>query len=171
MTDSYTLSDTTTFTITHARHIAAKVATDLKRMQRFYGKPSDSEIANYELEIIEFLAEGFLGTVAYGFHCNGKWIEPTLEYTAHDLAGLPAEDEDPGRIRPGADITGASFYSFLTYSDAWNYLSEDEKKKFRERLPFIRTGAEEPGVNGYFSNDRTYSAGGRALRRASVRSF
>ena len=34
---SYSLSytESLTFTVTHARHMSAKVATDLKRMQRF----------------------------------------------------------------------------------------------------------------------------------------
>ena len=35
MSYSYTISTLTSFTVTHARHIAAKVATDLKRLQRF----------------------------------------------------------------------------------------------------------------------------------------
>ena len=43
MSNSFTISEATTFTITHARHMAAKVATDLKRIQRFYGKPSDTK--------------------------------------------------------------------------------------------------------------------------------
>jgi hypothetical protein len=38
-------------------------------------------------------------------------------------------------------------------------------------LPFFRGGAPEPGVNGYFSPDLIYSAGGRALNRNSVRSW
>jgi hypothetical protein len=42
MTVSYTFSESTTFTLTHAKHMAAKVATDLKRMQRLYGYPSDA---------------------------------------------------------------------------------------------------------------------------------
>ena len=45
MSYSYSLSESATFTVTHARDMAAKVATDLKRMQRFYRFPSDSEIA------------------------------------------------------------------------------------------------------------------------------
>ena len=89
MSDSYTISETETFTVTHARHMAAKVATDLKRMQRLYGSPSDASIAQYEAEVIEFLKDGYLGTVSYGFRRNGKWIEPTLRYTARDLCGLP----------------------------------------------------------------------------------
>lgn len=170
MSYSYTFSDTLTFTRTHAKHIAAKVATDLKRIQRFYGCPSDNGIADYEFEAIELLKEGYLGTVTYGFRRNDNWIEPTLRYTARDLASASANDDDPGRIRPGADIGGASFHSYLTYSLTWGNLSESTKEEFRRRLPFRRKGAPEPGINGRLSRDLTYSSGGRALDRATVRS-
>lgn len=168
---SWTTTQTHTFTITHARHMAAKVATDLKRMQRLYGNPSDSDIAEYEEEVVELLKGGCLGTVIYGFQRDGKWIEPTLQYTAQELASLSVVDDDPGRIRPGANISGASFYSFLTYSSAWNQMSPGERTGLINRLPFQRTTAEEPGVNGYFDQDKTYSAGGRVLQRATVRSY
>jgi hypothetical protein len=168
---AYTSPETEAFTVTHARHMAAKVATDLKRMQRLYGKPSDTDIADYEAEMVEFLKGGYLGTVTYGFRRDDKWIEPTLRYTARDLAGSAANDDDPGRVRPGANIDGASFYSYMTYSAAWDDLLETEKETFKKRLPFTRNGAPEPAVNGYLTDDRTYSAGDRALNRASVRSF
>lgn len=171
MSYSFTLSESTTFTITHARHMAAKVATDLKRMQRFYDLPTDAEIAEYEAEAAAFLKAGYLGTVTYGFRRNGNWIEPTLRYTARDLAGASASDDDPGRVRPGADISGATFYSYLTYSAGWDRLSEAERAAFRQGLPFQRSGAPQPGVVGYFASDRTYSSGGRALDRSSVRSL
>jgi hypothetical protein len=171
MTSSFAFSDTITFTATHAKHIAAKVSADLKRMQRLYGSPSDADIEAYEAEIIEFLKEGYLGTVTYGYRRDGKWIEPTLRYTARDLAGGTANDDDPGRVRPGANIDGAAFYTYLTYSNAWTNLSESEKDAFRRQLPFRRSGAPEPGINGYLSDDCTYSSGGRALNRASVRSY
>jgi len=171
MSSSYTFSDTATFTATHAKHMAAKVSADLKRMQRLYGSPSDEDIAAYEAEVIEFLKEGYLGTVTYGYRRDGKWIEPTLRYTARDLAGGTANDDDPGRVRPGANIAGAAFYTYLTYSTSWTNLPESEKGSFRRQLPFQRDGAPEPGINGYLSDDRTYSSGGRALNRATVRSF
>ena len=171
MSYSYTITDTTTFTRTHARHIAAKVAADLKRMQRFYGAPSDERIQSFETEAVELLRGGYLGTVTYGFRRNGYWIEPTLFYTARELMGITASDDDPGRIRPGAKISGASFYSYLTYSGAWNALTSMEQEDFERRLPFQRTGAPEPGVSGYVSVDRTYSSGGRALDRASLRNY
>lgn len=173
MSQSFTIAETQsqTFTVTHARHMAAKVATDLKRLQRFYGKPSDSSIADYEEEVIALLKAGYLGTVTYGFKREGEWIEPALRYTALDLAGLSANDDDPGKVRPGADISGATFYSYLTYSSAWDKLTTDEQDQFKKGLPFYRGGASEPGISGYLQDDRTYSSGGRALSRASVRSY
>ncbi|MDR7222267.1 hypothetical protein N7E70_008600 [Aminobacter sp. NyZ550] len=171
MSQSYTISESTSFTITHARHMAAKVATDLKRLQRLYGLPGDAAIAQYESEVVSLLKAGYLGVVTYGFWRNDDWIEPTLRYTAQELAGAAANDDDPGRIRPGADIAGAEFYSYLTYSAAWDKLSAAERDAFKKSLPYYRGGAPEPGVSGYFSDDRTYSSGGRAMNRASVRSW
>lgn len=169
MSSSFTTSQSTTFTITHAKHLAAKVATDLKRIQRFYGRPSDADIAAYETELIELLKAGYLGKVSYGFRRNGLSIEPTLIYTAQELGVEGAVNDDPGRVRPNADTTGATFGSYLTLSPAWWTLSQSERDAFEEKLPFKRSGAEEPGVNGYLDLDRSYSAGGRSLQRASVR--
>ena len=169
---SYSLTFSETFTITHAKHMAAKVAADLKRMQRFYGQPCDEHISVYEAEVVELLRQGYLGEVIYGFEKNGSWIEPTLKYTAKDLAN-GTQDDDPGRLRPGANITGASFYSYLTYSANWDSLTSTQQTVIKEKLPLKRGSAPEPQVygGGYFSDDKVYSAGGRSLGRAIVRSY
>ena len=171
MSFSYTYADTISFTRTHAKHMAAKVATDLKRMQRFYGQPGDAAIADYEEEAIELLKAGYLDTVMYGFWRYGNWIEPTLFYTARDLAAGSANDDAPGRISPRANVSGATFYSYLTYNWTWECLSAAEREEFERHLPFRRTGAPQPGIDGYLSDDLTYSSGGRALYRATVRSW
>ena len=151
--------------------MAAKVATDLKRMQRFYDFPSDADIDAYEAEVIALLKAGYLGRVWYGFKLDGRWIEPTIKYTARDLYDGSAADDDPGRIRRGADTSGASFYSFLSYSAAWDELTRSTQDAFKKSLPHYRHGATEPPVYGYLLPDRTYSAGGHALDRACVRSY
>lgn len=167
---SYSFTESTTFTVTHARHMAAKIATDLKRVQRLYGYPSDQEISAYEGEAVAMMKAGYLSSVAYGFQRNGAWIEPTLKYSARDLAGGVANDDDPGKIRPGKEVSGASFTSFMVYSDTFVKLSEADRHAFKAELPIYRTSGTEPPVEGYLSSDRTYSAGGRALDRSSVRS-
>jgi hypothetical protein len=168
---SYTVTESATFTVTHARHMASKVSADLKRMQRFYGHPSDSDIVSYESEAIELLKAGYFGTLTVGFLHGGQWIEPTLRYTARDLAGMAANDDDPGRVLPGRDISGSTFHNYMTYSAAWDALSESEKDAFKRQMPFYRRGMAQPTVNGKWVEDKTYSAGGQALNRASVRAY
>jgi hypothetical protein len=171
MSSSYTVTESATFTVTHARHLAAKVKTDLKRMQRFYDSPSDTSIDAYEAEVVEFLRHGYLGTVTYGFRRDGNWIEPTLRYTARELAAANDSDDDPGKVRPGANVTDASFYSYLTYSAKWDALSATERAAFTETLSVKRHNAEQPSAQGYFIDDLMYSAGGRSLGRSSMRGY
>lgn len=169
MSSSFTFTDTTTFTVTHAKYMASKVATDLKRLQRLYGQPSDVKIAEFEAELAVLLRDGLIKSVWYGFIRDGQWVEPALRYTARDLHDTG--DDDPGRVRPGMNVDGATFYSFLTYSDGWNQLTEAGRDVIRKQLPLQRGTASEPEINGYLSQDLSYSAGGRSLARASVRSL
>ena len=171
MTDSYTITTTQSFTITHARHIAAKVATDLKRMQRFYLEPNDYDIGCYEEEVIMLLKYDYLDTIMYGFRKNGNWTEPMLRYNKRDFSWSSINSDDPGKIRPGADIEEASFYSYLIYSENWNRLSQDKKDEFNKHRPFSRSGAPAPSISGYLVQDRIYAAGGRGLSRQSLRSY
>lgn len=167
---SLSFTSNTTFTLTHARYLASKVATDLKRIQRLYGLPSDNSIQQYEEEMVAFLKAGYLESVTYGFKRDGNHIEPTLKYTAQDLSGM-GSDDDPGKIRPGADISRASFYSFLTYNSQWYKLTLKDQEDFENQLPFKRSSASAPGVNGYLSNDKTYTSGGQSLNRSTLKSY
>ena len=172
MTFSSTFTESTTYTITHARHVGAKVATDLRRIQRLYnGRPNDSQIVDYEAEIIALMKAGYVDHVTYGFKRAGVFIEPSLRYRAAEILGSAAIDDDPGKIRPGANISGATFGSFLNYTSAWFSLTDAQRAAFRSSLPFTRSTGSEPGISGYLQQDRTYSAGGRSLQRATIRSF
>jgi len=140
MSYSSTLSESSTFTVTHARHMAAKIATDLKRIQRLYGSPSDHNIEKYEIEAVALMKAGYLDTVWYGFKRNGRWIEPAIKYSSQDVYGGTADD-DPGKIRPGADISGASFYSYLSYSAKWHLLTSTEQNAFKRGLQRLQSTA------------------------------
>ena len=69
----YTTTRSETFTVTHAWHIGVKIGTDLKRMQRFYGQPSDQEVSDYEKEVVALLLGDYLDWVTYGFYKHGQW--------------------------------------------------------------------------------------------------
>ena len=164
-----TFARTETFTRAHAAHIAAKIKTGLKRMQDFYEHPSEEWIDAYEREAVILLMANCLGTVAYGFQRNGLWVEPTLLYTARGPDGASSHGDSSGRVMPGAYVGDTRFNSYLTYNSVWHSLSQGEKERIERQLPFQRVGAPIPGASGDWVSDRTYSAGGRALYRRSLR--
>lgn len=168
MSNSYTDSTTESFNVAHARKIASKVATDLQKFHRFYnGQPSLAQIADYEAEMVVLLKYKAISSVIYGFKRNGKWTEAAVRYTAM-ADGTLSSDDDPGKIRPGLDVAGASFTSFLHWDTG--HLSQEENAAMENEVPFSRNTTETPQLeSGQWVSDLNYFAGGRGLGRATVR--
>ena len=165
---TYTETESRVFTITHARYLATKVATDLKRMQRFYGKPSDRGIDQYEREVIVLLKGDYMDRIEYGFRTKDRKWRVAIKYEARS-GGVLIADDDPGRIQPNIDIRGCYFTSFLVTNYNWHYLSPKEQKKIYKEagVNFTRKAGEEP--KGPWRYDKTYSAGGRGVIRSSIK--
>jgi len=84
--------------------------------------------------------------------------------------GSLSVDNDPGKIRPGINVVGASFTSFMNYSATWFALPASERDKIEQALPFQRSSGTAPGLEtGYWADDLNYLAGGRGLGRSTVR--
>ncbi|MBN8183119.1 hypothetical protein [Roseibium aggregatum] len=166
---SYSISGTQTSSITNARRLASKVATDLARFQRFYRSPSDKSIADYEAELTLLLNYDAVDNVVYGFKRNGLWTLASVRYVALP-GGVLQTDDDPGRIKANLDISGASFTSFLSYSSNWFARSSEERANIKKQLPFDRTTGESPNLErGQWIQDKNYSSGGLGLGRSTVR--
>ncbi len=163
-------TQTQTHTFTHARHIASKVAADLKRFQRLYraNRPSDEEIEAYQAEVFMLLNAGYLGEVTYGFKRNGKWVA-ALKYHAvgNQLSG---GGDDPGGIRATENVAGLPFTSFLTHSYAWTLLSRDQREAFEATLPFRRGFGDPPGIEGggHWVAGRNYVSGPFGVQRSTI---
>jgi hypothetical protein len=161
---SSSFTTTRTFTIANARHVAAKIKTDLKLLQRAYGEPSDQRIDAFGEEAAQMLNAGYLGTVTYGFKKNGNWVL-ALHYTANNDGTLISDDR-AGQIPRGVSLYGASFCSFMTYSSKWDQLTVAEWGRFRETLPIHRTSGTEPGTSGgLWTSNKTYSSNGSGVAR------
>lgn len=169
MTMSYTR--TYSWTRTNARELASKVAADLAYFRIFHGKPSEADAGNYEAELTEYLASGYLDYVIYGYRRDGNWVA-ALRYQAR-MDGTLA-DEGAGRLMSiiGSDTTNAVFHSFLVQNSAWSALTEVERQRFRDTLPFQRTTGTEPGTGfDYWDTDRSYSSGGGGVSRSVLKSY
>jgi hypothetical protein len=160
-TDLQGLMSTTnsqSFTRTNARFIASKVAADLRQMRLFYAKPSESSIQEYIEEFVELLVGGYLQTVEYGFKRDADWVISARYEVRSD--GTVA-DTGTGDLYARADIEGAFFYTYLTYTAAWSLLTSSARDAFKQSLPFQRGSAAEPGhVNGYWETGKSYADGG-----------
>src|SRR5579863_1772979 len=146
---SYSITETRTFTISHARHVTSKIAADLGLMRAYYGLPSENAITQFAEEAAILLNERYLKNVEYGFERNGKVIF-ALKYVArHD--GTLQTDDRPGRVPVGLDVSGATGYSFLCYSDSFSRLSSSEQARIQNSLPISRVDKPTPQtVMGYW---------------------
>lgn len=167
VTTSYTTSATSTYSLSNARYVSSKVATDLRQLQRYYGSPSDKEIADYAEEIAVLAYHGYVKNVIYGFKRGADWIL-TLEYTA--VNGTLTADDRAGGVYRYADISGAAFHSFMNRTSSWWALNDAGRDEVNKSLPFARTPGTAPGyTGGQHTFDRTYSAQGGGFTRSSYR--
>jgi len=165
-TGYYTTTRSETFTVTHAWHIAVKIGTDLKRMQRFYGEPDDQWIDDYEREAAALLHGDYLDWITYGFHKNGQWVV-ALKYAAR-YGGVLISDDSPGGVPRGVDIAGCQFESLLLVTSKWAQLDEIQQKRFYADAGISFTRVPGHDFRGAWESSRTYSAGGRGVLRYTV---
>ena len=133
-------------------------------MQLFYRQLSDSEIDAYIDELIILLLARCLGMVEYGYTRNGGWVVVTRYKVRND--GISGADERPGRIPVGADLSGATWHSYLEYNQRWNQLTNQERSQISASLPFQRVTGTEPGIGpGGWILDKTYSRNGVSIDR------
>lgn len=165
MTQTYTTTET--WSRTHARYVAGKVAADLRQMQQEYGQPGDTSIDAFLAELTILLTDGYLKEVSYGYRRDGAWVV-ALKYTADMYGNLRADDRS-GRIPRGANVSDATFYSFLEFSDKWQNLSASQREAIERTLPFVRSSGVAPVIRiGDWASDKSYASAGCGLHRATV---
>lgn len=161
---SYSITETRTFTISHARYVTSKIAADLDLMRAYYGRPSADDITRYAEEAAILLNGRYLQSVEYGFKREGKAIF-SLKYVARSDGTLQTDDR-PGRVPFGLNVTGAGWYSYLSYSDSFFRLNSEQQAKITASLPVSRSDGPSPETgNGYWEQTRCYSSNGEGVVR------
>jgi Bacterial HORMA domain family 1 len=165
---TFSVTQTATFTIIHARYLASKAAADMHLCAQYYGKPTEDRIREYAEELAQYLNAGYLKEYEFGFKKDGKRIL-SWRYKV-DANGLLTTDDRPGKVVPYVDITGATFFNFLTQNSRFFGLSAQAQAQFEASLPLQRTGGERPSDGaGCWTSDRNYFSGGCGLNRQTFR--
>jgi hypothetical protein len=141
-------------------------------MNAFYGhsgRPTEIEIVNYYNELVEYLVHGYLDAVEYGFK-RGDDRVVSLKYSVQTSGGL--SDSHAGGVYARADITGAEWFSFLWHNSKFPSNDSGLLNAFNGRLPFVRGSGTPPKDSlGYWTIDRSYSAGGVGTQRQIFRPY
>jgi hypothetical protein len=160
------LTFTSSFTITNARYVGAKIGADLRQLRSLYGKPAAvDDIDAYAEEAALLLKAGYLGTVDYGFRdpASNNW---KLRLRYHATAGNQLLDEPPGRLPRSADVAALPFHSYLSYSATFHSLPAESQAAFKADLPIHRTAGTEPSVGlGNSTPGHSYSSNSIGVTR------
>lgn len=164
MSYSYTKTATSTFTIIHARYLSSKVAADMHLCAQYYGLPSEQSVRQYAEELAQYLNEGYVKEYEFGYKKNGSRL---VSWRYHvDENGVITTDDRAGKVVPYVDISGATFFNFLTPNSRYWQLTQQERARFEGGLPFQRTSGDAPSDgSGYWVSDRNYFSGGHGLSR------
>lgn len=160
-----TNTNTNTFTVTNAKYLASKIAADLYQMQQFYGKPSLAEIDDYVDEVVALMRDGYLHSVDYGFKKNGVW----LFALSYEISSDGSVDDNPGRLALGADISGATWGSYLRTNSKFANLNLSERQKIKDSIAIKRNNADDPQIGTTSQYDRSYSSGNVDLNRKTIK--
>jgi Bacterial HORMA domain family 1 len=156
------MSRTATFSVTDARQIASKLGADLRNLNIRHGAPPLADIPGYVEEVAQYLNNGYLEDVSYGFKDGSRWI---LRLRYHALEGGHLSDGAPGAL-PNIDVSGYPFHSYLRWSSAFGALTAAEQQVFKSPLPVTRTPGTEPtAYGGITANSASYSRNGIGLGR------
>lgn len=169
---SYSTTGTATFNRSNARRVATKVAADLKRMQlQYLGWPSDAKIDQLIDEITEMLALDYVNTIEIGYARDGERVL-SLKYRSR-RDGTLTGDDNAGGLPRNVDLTGCRQIDYMTYTHKFLTLTAEERSAVEQRLPYVRTAADEPtdGSGGSWTQDRTYSSSGGGTVRSTFKPF
>jgi hypothetical protein len=169
---SFTMTRTVSesWSLTYAKYLASKVTSDMWRCQQLYGVPSREDINNYGTELALLLRDGYVETYEFGFLVDSQRLI-SWRY-AVDTSGNIDADDRPGKIFSGVDVSNASFFNRLCYSNAWYNLSQEERDRIKASLPIQRVAKDGPkDGNGYWQQDRMYSSNGVAMPRSTFRPY
>ncbi|QEG35823.1 HORMA-1 domain-containing protein [Bythopirellula goksoeyrii] len=168
---TYTYTQSSTFTVTHAKHLASKIAADLNACSRLHGQPAISSVKSYNEELIELLRNGYLSRYEFGFKCDDKRV---LSWS-YDItpAGNIETDDRAGKMSAYVDLSGTTFFNYVWYSGKYHGMNSDQQATFKGTHPINRTPGDPPadGVGYWTGTEKNYSAGGTEVSRRSFRSY
>lgn len=163
---TFSHTDSDTFSETHAAHHAGRITTDLRHCFHEYGSPAEHMLEQYLEELKVLVSRRLVHRYHFGFQRNNDPVWG-IQYEITDHGDVNVDSNVAGGIPRGHDVTGASFYNFLTFASGWHSLPSEQQRAINDLLPFTRTTGILPGSGTTsYTPDRRYNAGGVGTQRS-----
>jgi hypothetical protein len=162
MADSYTNSES--FTVTHARKLAAKVTADMYNCYQHYGSPPPGDIDRFNQELVVMLSNKYVSVYEFGFQTAEEKRVVSWRYTVTVTGDL--EGGKSGGLLATADISNAAWFNQRTCNSNWTALTPAEQETINALHEISRVTKSGPtDGNGHWTITRTYGAGGVSIVR------
>jgi hypothetical protein len=158
---SMTQSASQTFNLADAKRLASKVIADMHQCQLLYKSPSDVSIALFNEELIVLLHGGYVKRYEFGFQTASDQRVVSWQYQVSAAGNL--EGGRSGGLYAKANISAASWFNFLWYSDKWTTAA---RNSVEGSYQLNRVAGEPPSDgSGRWVNGAAYVSGGVAAQR------
>jgi hypothetical protein len=165
---TYSYTATESFTLAHARKLAAKVVADMHQCLRVYGRPEETSIGAYQTELVVLLNGRYVSKYEFGFKTATEKRIVSWKCTVTSAGDL--EGGRSGGLYATADVNGARMFNYLCHSDKWFGLTASEQAAVDAKHSIERVGCDPPSDgSGRWVRDRQYVSGGVALEREEFR--
>lgn len=167
---TFTYTNSATFTVTHAKHLASKIAADLNACSRLHGRPAVSSVEAYSEELVELLRYGYLSRYEFGFKRNDERVL-SWSYEVSPSGSIETDDR-AGKMSAYVDLSDTSFFNYVWHTSKYNNMTTEDQAAFDGTHPINRTSGEPPrdGAGYWTTTEKNYSAGGTGVSRRSFRS-
>lgn len=165
-----TLSRTASITMVDVRHVMWRIISDLcvlRSHHRMIDQEREEGIAH---DLTAFIYRNYIDEVEFRF-VNDSTGTASYRVRYALNRGWSGDDNDSGGLRY-CDLRGTSFSVVISYTEAWQNLSSDDKVAFRDGLkrPWGRAADVADGA-GYWTTDRTYGSGSLGAERSVFRPY
>ena len=164
-----TLTRTASVTLTDARHVLWRIATDLRALRLHHGLITTAYEEEVTYDLLQFIYRGLVDEIEFRFVAVGSNTRTYAVRYAMTRDWSGDDDDDAGGLRY-LDLTGTSFQLTVTYSSTWRALPADAQTVFRRGLKrsWGPVNDVHDGV-GAWVTDRTYGSGGLGATRSVFR--
>ena len=155
------------FTRTHAKHLAAKVVSDLYQCSLLYDSPGASSLTDYEAELVELLAGEYVEDYEFGFKKDGQRIL-SWRYSIGPDGGLHG-DSNAGCSMPGRTSRAPRTTTFSRSARSGPDSQRLHGRPSTRPCPFDGRRLPSGRWRGLLADRPGYTAGGTLVARKTFR--